>query len=121
MRIGVSMTTFSVNASRRFSAVKLTRPEDRAGAFGAQSMLFLCKSTRFFLQRDGADFPKATYVGEPVCRACHTGEAAAWKYSDHARAMAHGTEATVLGNVNDARFTYRDVTTTASFRSRRRA
>ncbi|MDC7785953.1 tetratricopeptide repeat protein [Rhodoplanes sp. TEM] len=50
------------------------------------------------------------HVGESVCRACHAGEAAAWTSSDHARAMAHASESTVLGDFNDARFTYGDVT-----------
>ncbi len=55
---------------------------------------------------------KATYVGEPVCRTCHAGEADAWKHSHHALAMAHATEQTILGDFNDARFTYGDVTST---------
>lgn len=55
----------------------------------------------------GAD---ATYVGEATCRRCHADAAAAWKTSDHARAMAHATDATVLGDFNDAHFTHGDVT-----------
>jgi len=53
---------------------------------------------------------EATYVGEAACQSCHADEAAAWKPSDHARAMAHATNATVLGDFNDARFAYGDVT-----------
>ncbi|MEZ5786954.1 MAG: multiheme c-type cytochrome [Xanthobacteraceae bacterium] len=51
-----------------------------------------------------------TYVGEKTCQRCHASEATAWKQSDHARAMAHATDATVLGDFNDAHFTYGDVT-----------
>jgi tetratricopeptide (TPR) repeat protein len=52
----------------------------------------------------------ARYVGEAACQPCHASEAAAWKPSDHARAMAHASDATVLGDFNDAHFTYGDVT-----------
>lgn len=53
---------------------------------------------------------EASYVGEAACQSCHAKEAAAWKPSDHARAMAHASATTVLGDFDDARFTYGDVT-----------
>lgn len=59
---------------------------------------------------------EATYVGMAACQSCHADETAAWKPSDHARAMAHATEATVLGDFNDANFTYGDVTSVFSRR-----
>jgi predicted CXXCH cytochrome family protein len=40
----------------------------------------------------------ASYVGSPTCAECHTHEAAAWRPSQHANAMASATAATVLGH-----------------------
>jgi predicted CXXCH cytochrome family protein len=44
------------------------------------------------------------YVGSTACTACHRAEAAAWAASDHERAWTLPTEATVLGDFNDASF-----------------
>ncbi|NJD25507.1 MAG: tetratricopeptide repeat protein [Betaproteobacteria bacterium] len=55
---------------------------------------------------------KAEYVGAAACAQCHAGEAKAWQDSQHARAMQHATEGTVLGDFADARFTHAGVTTT---------
>jgi tetratricopeptide (TPR) repeat protein len=52
---------------------------------------------------------KAAFLGAGACAACHAAESAAWQNSKHARAMQHATAATVLGNFNNARFTYNGI------------
>jgi len=52
----------------------------------------------------GAPPPPAGYVGVARCTSCHAREAAAWRGSDHDRAMQIPSEATVLGDFADARF-----------------
>jgi tetratricopeptide (TPR) repeat protein len=47
----------------------------------------------------------ATYAGEANCASCHTGETKDWTGSHHALAMQQATDATVLGNFDDAQFT----------------
>ncbi|MFO1407896.1 MAG: multiheme c-type cytochrome [Steroidobacteraceae bacterium] len=47
----------------------------------------------------------AGYVGSQACAGCHAAESAAWAKSQHAEAMKVPTEATVLGDFDDA--TYR--------------
>jgi tetratricopeptide (TPR) repeat protein len=54
----------------------------------------------------GVDLAAARFVGSEACAACHDAETAAWRTSQHARAMQHATDATVLGNFRDARFRY---------------
>ena len=46
----------------------------------------------------------ASYVGAGRCASCHLAEHAAWQGSQHARAMQHATDATVLGNFDGAIF-----------------
>lgn len=48
--------------------------------------------------------PAATFVGAQACAGCHANQAAAWRGSQHAHAMQHATDATVLGDFDDARF-----------------
>jgi tetratricopeptide (TPR) repeat protein len=50
------------------------------------------------------------FVGAETCRQCHAPEFEAWRGSDHDLAMQDATAATVLGNFDDARFTYNKVT-----------
>jgi Flp pilus assembly protein TadD len=52
------------------------------------------------------------YVGGEVCAGCHAQEAAAWRGSQHARAMQPATAATVLGDFADATFSAGGVTST---------
>jgi predicted CXXCH cytochrome family protein len=54
----------------------------------------------------------AHYVGAETCRQCHAGQHAAWVGSQHQLAMQHATPASVLGNFDDAHFTYAGVTST---------
>jgi tetratricopeptide (TPR) repeat protein len=56
--------------------------------------------------------PAATHVGGAVCAGCHASEQEAWQGSQHDRAMAEATEATVLGNFANAKFTHAGVTST---------
>lgn len=56
--------------------------------------------------------PPATYVGAAACAECHPSETKAWSTSHHRLAMQPATDATVLGNFKDARFTFEGVTTT---------
>ena len=59
----------------------------------------------------GADpAPAASYVGEAVCGDCHAKEAEAWRGSHHALAMQVAKDGTMLGDFNDASFTYYGVT-----------
>ncbi len=46
----------------------------------------------------------ATFVGSEACARCHKKEYEEWQQSHHARSMAVATDATVLGDFNDAVF-----------------
>jgi hypothetical protein len=48
----------------------------------------------------------ATFVGSETCAGCHTREADRWRGSQHAHAMQHATEQSVLGDFSDASFDY---------------
>jgi tetratricopeptide (TPR) repeat protein len=52
------------------------------------------------------------YVGTAACASCHPKEHEAWQGSQHDRAMAEATEATVRGNFAGAKFTHAGVTST---------
>jgi tetratricopeptide (TPR) repeat protein len=61
----------------------------------------------------GAAPPRsAVFLGSDSCAGCHQAEHAAWKQSQHARAMQHATPGSVRGNFADAKFTYNGVTST---------
>lgn len=59
-----------------------------------------------------ASMAAASFVGAKACAGCHASEHAEWQKSQHAKAMQHATEATVLGDFNDARFTYAGIEST---------
>ncbi len=67
-------------------------------------------------QKVPADSPSlvtnADYVGNDACAGCHADAYAAWKDSQHARAMQHATDETVLGNFDQATFRYAGVKST---------
>ncbi|HKZ07599.1 MAG TPA: cytochrome c3 family protein, partial [Methylomirabilota bacterium] len=63
-----------------------------------------------------APVPTPRLVGGRACGACHQEAERAWRGSHHDLAMQPATEATVLGDFNDARFTYNGVTSTFSRR-----
>ncbi|WP_242476896.1 tetratricopeptide repeat protein [Halochromatium glycolicum] len=49
--------------------------------------------------------PPAEFVGSTSCEVCHADEAALWRGSHHDLAMAEPSDATVLGDFNDAELT----------------
>lgn len=53
----------------------------------------------------------ADFVGTNVCRGCHEQSYRGWQGSQHDLAMQHADADTVLGDFDDAEFTYGDVTT----------
>ena len=68
------------------------------------------------LLRSVADGPReiadvdAAFVASAACRECHSAEFDRWTGSDHDKAMDIATEETVLGDFDDATFTYRGIT-----------
>jgi tetratricopeptide (TPR) repeat protein len=54
----------------------------------------------------------AQYVGRQVCAQCHAAQHALWQGSHHDLAMQEATEQTVLGNFDQAQFTYFGTTST---------
>src|SRR5208337_1457793 len=46
--------------------------------------------------------PRDDYAGSAACAGCHRDESEAWTRSQHARAMQAATEASVLGDFNNA-------------------
>lgn len=54
--------------------------------------------------------PEVRYVGREACRECHQKEYDLFLGSDHDMAMDTATEATVLGNFSDIRFTHLGIT-----------
>jgi tetratricopeptide (TPR) repeat protein len=65
----------------------------------------------FFAWPSGPPGP-AAFVGAQACAGCHRQEPVRWSGSDHARAMQLASEATVLGDFADRRFTQGSVTST---------
>ena len=47
---------------------------------------------------------EATFVGEEKCVECHKPEDDLWKISDHANAMDHATDSSVLGDFKEVEF-----------------
>ncbi len=60
----------------------------------------------------GVVVERADFVGAAACRECHAAQYAAWETSHHRLAMQPANAGTVLGDFNDARFTYGRVTST---------
>ena len=102
-------------------------PSRRARLVGIALLLVLALggATAYFTLRapapaqpaSGAAAPiAADFVGRAQCAGCHPGEDAAWKGSDHDRAMQVADEHTMLGDFANAKFTYAGTTTTFSRR-----
>ena len=51
------------------------------------------------------------FIGSEVCASCHEAEHDAWQGSHHQQAMAVATDATVVGDFDDAMFTANGITT----------
>jgi Tfp pilus assembly protein PilF len=79
-------------------------------ALGAGLMYALVESPRPPAVETSASAPVATYVGASACAQCHPGERAAWQGSQHALAMQEANARNVLGDFNDAEFTYAGIT-----------
>jgi predicted CXXCH cytochrome family protein len=54
----------------------------------------------------------AQYTGGNACAGCHAKEFDAWKDSQHDLSMQHASEKSVLGDFNNAKFRYADITST---------
>src|SRR5690606_23780191 len=60
----------------------------------------------------GATAAAPAFVGTAACASCHQAEHAAWRGSQHDLAMQEPTQESVLGDFDDATFTYAGITTT---------
>lgn len=56
--------------------------------------------------------PSATFVGAAACIGCHVEAGAAWRGSQHARAMQPAAPASVLGDFSGVRITAAGITST---------
>ncbi len=54
---------------------------------------------------------QAVFTGGHACIECHQKEFRLWKGSDHDKAMSVANDSTVLGDFNNAEFTYKGITT----------
>ena len=54
----------------------------------------------------------ATYVGAATCKSCHEAAYEAWQGSHHALAMQHANAQSMLGNFDNAKFSYAGITST---------
>ena len=54
----------------------------------------------------------AHFVGAKACAGCHASENGDWQNSQHAKAMQHASESTVLGDFNNAHFDYDGIVST---------
>lgn len=54
--------------------------------------------------------PAAHFIGSNACQTCHGSQTAEWRESQHHAAMAEASAETVLGDFNDASFTYAGTT-----------
>ena len=80
--------------------------------FSLAFVLMACQGApRTSLERsEGAADP--TFVGRQSCAECHPDEDRLWRGSHHDLAMQEANDRTVLGDFDDARFTYAGVTST---------
>jgi len=71
--------------------------------------LHAIKESRNRAARSGLDGPVAGFVGRDNCVDCHEAATDGWRGSDHDKAMAVATDSSVVGDFNDAEFTYGDI------------
>jgi hypothetical protein len=67
---------------------------------------FLNGDTRHDVSGGAPAVAAATFVGSEVCAGCHQAQAQLWRASQHAHAMDHANNRSVLGDFNDASFDY---------------
>jgi tetratricopeptide (TPR) repeat protein len=72
--------------------------------------LLACGPSAF--EKEAVRSTKPEYVGGDVCTPCHEGAAELWSRSHHDLAMQEATSATILGDFDDASFTYGGTTST---------
>jgi len=74
----------------------------------ATAVIVLAIPLSLFLNRPSgkAAKPAALFTGGKACIECHQKEYRLWRGSDHDKAMAVATDSTVLGNFNNAEFTF---------------
>jgi predicted CXXCH cytochrome family protein len=94
-----------------------TRPEISIAVIVA-ALIVIAAGALFALYAQGVQSPttdvsagKLSFVGSETCASCHAAEAALWHGSQHAHAMAHATDQTVLGDFSDASFQHFGVRT----------
>jgi predicted CXXCH cytochrome family protein len=76
--------------------------------FVATGVIVLCIPLSLILNRNpaSAKSPGPVFTGGRACIECHQKEYRLWKGSDHDKAMSIATDSTVLGDFNNATFTY---------------
>ena len=79
---------------------------------GALLLLPGCGSRQEGANPSASATPEAAYVGREACAECHGTEARLWQGSHHDLAMQVADKSTVLGDFDDATFTYDGVTST---------
>ena len=106
-RRGRSPATPQAAPSRKVSrALVITAAAVIAAILLAALLLMMQPSAlRTAFQHPDLNAP-ARFVGSETCATCHAGETDLWRQSQHAKAMAHASEKSVLGDFNDARFEY---------------
>lgn len=68
---------------------------------------FAVSTAKLPMQAKSEDF-----VGAKACAGCHAAASSDWQGSQHAKAMQHATQATVLGDFNNAHFSYNGIVST---------
>ena len=76
-----------------------------AAALGVLAWNWTREASKPVVHQDAGRAMPAVHVGEGQCLSCHAAESRGWQGSHHDLAMQEATEATVLGNFDDATFT----------------
>jgi predicted CXXCH cytochrome family protein len=72
--------------------------------------VYMLQESRRRAAREEVAAEAPAFVGGEKCAGCHAEAAAAWRGSDHDRAMDVAADSTVLGDFDDAAFTDREIT-----------
>lgn len=76
---------------------------------GALGFVFLASASTTAKGTSADSVAAITFVGSETCAGCHDAEAKLWRTSQHAHAMDHATDKSVLGDFSDASFDYYSV------------
>jgi predicted CXXCH cytochrome family protein len=103
-------------ASKTNARDALLRSKTRIALFAGVSTIVIGGLVWLFVLNGGFLFterfrtytaaPALTFAGSQACADCHQAEAALWKESQHRHAMQHATDASVLGDFDNATFAY---------------